>query len=68
MPDFTPSSPPATRGRRRRLALLLDLRPTPPQWPIALRTAVCVIVPAVIGLLAGNLVAGLTASLGGSVV
>ena len=66
MPDVTtPTSSPATSGRRRRLALLLDLRPTPPQWPIGLRTAVCVVAPAVAGLLAGNLAAGLTASLGG---
>jgi uncharacterized membrane protein YccC len=59
------STPSPTTGRRRRLALLLDLRPTPPQWPTALRTAVCVVLPAVVGLLAGDLPAGLTASLGG---
>ena len=66
MPDVTLTRAPAiTGGRRRRLALLLDLRPTPPQWPIALRTVACVVVPAVAGLLAGDLPAGLTASLGG---
>ena len=54
-----------TRSASSSLALLLDLRPTPPQWPVALRTVLCVVLPAVAGLLAGELAAGLTASLGG---
>ncbi|MFT4165759.1 MAG: FUSC family protein [Microlunatus sp.] len=52
-------------GSRSHLAVLLDLRPTPPQWPVALRTVLCVVVPAVAGLLIGDLALGLTASLGG---
>jgi uncharacterized membrane protein YccC len=44
---------------------MLEVRAAPRRWPRALRAAVCMGVPVLVGWLAGDLGAGLTATLGG---
>ena len=55
--------PPAPTGRGLRA--MLEVRPAPRRWPRALRAAVCMGIPVLVGWLAGDLGAGLTATLGG---
>ena len=55
--------PPAPAGRGLRT--MFDVRSTPRRWPRALRAAVCMGVPVLVGWLLGDLGAGLTATLGG---
>lgn len=43
---------------------LLAVRPSPSQWPVAVRAAVSTAIPATVGWLAGDIGAGLVASLG----
>ena len=58
----TPSTPaPVSRGLRA----MLEVRAAPRRWPRALRAAVCMGVPVLVGYLVGDLGAGLTATLGG---
>lgn len=47
------------------LRAMFGVRPTSPQWPVALRTAVCVAGPALVGWLVGDLPSGLLAAAGG---
>ncbi|MDQ1486276.1 MAG: hypothetical protein QOJ62_1969 [Actinomycetota bacterium] len=44
---------------------MLEMRAAPRRWPRALRASVCMGVPVLVGWLAGDLGAGLTATLGG---
>lgn len=55
--------PPAPVGRGLRA--MLEVRSAPRRWPRALRAAVCMGVPVLVGWLLGDLAAGLTATLGG---
>src|SRR6195952_3974119 len=55
--------PPAPAGRGLRA--MIELRAAPRRWPQALRAAACMGVPVLIGWLAGDLGAGLMATLGG---
>ncbi len=63
VPDPREPTPPAPNARGVRA--LFTLRHAPPQWPIALRTVVCVVTPALVGAVSGDLPSGLLASLGG---
>lgn len=56
-----PPHTPAPRGFRA----MFRIRPTSRQWPVALRTSVCVAGPAAVGYLAGDLPSGLLAAAGG---
>ncbi|MET7398778.1 FUSC family protein [Dactylosporangium sp. NPDC005572] len=57
--------PPAPPPSRAGLAALLAVRPVPRRWPVAMRAAVCMGVPALVGWLAGDVAAGLMATIGG---
>ncbi|WP_238017234.1 FUSC family protein [Dactylosporangium sp. AC04546] len=57
--------PPAPPPSRAGLAALLAVRPVPRRWPVAIRAAVCMGLPALAGWLAGDIAAGLTATIGG---
>lgn len=58
-PVPTPAPPePTSRGIRAMFAF----RDVPRQWPVGLRTAICVAGPALVGWLAGDLSAGLLAA------
>ena len=60
---MTGSPPPAPAGRGLRA--MFEVHAAPRRWPRALRAAVCMGVPVLVGWLAGDLGAGLTATLGG---
>ncbi|GGM55475.1 FUSC family protein [Dactylosporangium sucinum] len=57
--------PPAPPLSRAGLATLFAVRPVPRRWPVALRAAVCMGLPTLAGWLAGDVAAGLTATIGG---
>ena len=59
------STPPLPVPAGQGLRAMLEMRPTPRRWPRALRAAVCMGVPVLVGWLIGDLGAGLTATLGG---
>jgi uncharacterized membrane protein YccC len=59
------TTPPLPTPARRGLRAMLEVRAAPRRWPRALRAAVCMGVPILAGWLAGDLAAGLTATLGG---
>lgn len=64
-------SPPSAREPRvpvpgaRPLGARLVHRAAPARWPVAVRSAVCMGLPVLVGWLAGDLATGLTATLGG---
>ena len=55
---------PAERPSRSPIGGILQMRPAPRQWPLALRVAVSTAIPILIGWAAGDIGAGLIASLG----
>lgn len=59
-PTTAPHTP-----KPRGVRAMFRVRATSPQWPVALRTSVCVAGPALVGWLAGDLPAGLLAAAGG---
>lgn len=52
------------RGLGTRFAAALRLRPAPPRWPYGLRAAVSTLIPILVGWAAGDVAAGLIATLG----
>jgi len=61
---MTLSTPPAPPSPSLRLAALFKLRPAGRRWPFAARAAICTGVPVLIGWSAGEVTAGLMATLG----
>jgi uncharacterized membrane protein YccC len=59
------ATPPLPAPAGRGLRAMFEVRASPRRWPRALRAAVCMGVPVLVGWLAGDLGAGLTATLGG---
>ena len=55
---------PADRPARSPIGGILQMRPAPRRWPLALRVAVSTAIPILIGWAAGDIGAGLIASLG----
>jgi uncharacterized membrane protein YccC len=59
-----PSTPPVPPSPSFRLATLFKLRPAGRRWPFAARAALCMGVPVLVGWSAGDVTAGLMATLG----